>query len=119
MKKASGLIAALLVSALATGCVYVDGDVTKDEDWQVTQDKNRNLISELELGMSRSEVIGRLGTPNDSEAFTSGGEEVRVLFYRTRHADSDGETTRSETTPLVFRGGKLVGWGDAVYAELR
>jgi hypothetical protein len=59
-----------------------------------------------------------LGLPADSEAFTDGDDEVRVLFYRTQRRHSDGDTTRDETTPLVFRNDLLVGWGDAVYAEL-
>ena len=61
----------------------------------------------------------RLGTPADSEAFTRDGEEVRVLFYRTQHRHSDGETSRDETTPLVFRSGELVGWGQRVYDSVR
>ena len=55
----------------------------------------------------------------DSEAFMDDGEEVRVLFYRTNHKHSDGETTRDETTPLVFRNDQLVGWGTRVYESLR
>ncbi|MFV8817616.1 DUF3192 domain-containing protein [Haliea sp. E17] len=114
-----GLIAILLLSLAATGCVYVGGDVSGDEDWKQTQDKNRNAISSLDLGMSFNAVVERMGTPDDSEAFTDNGDEVRVLFYRTRHTNSDGETTRDETTPLVFRNGKLIGWGEEVYGDLR
>ncbi len=119
VKLSTGLSAALLLSVLTTGCVYVDGELVHDDDWKATQDKNRSAISELNMGMSRDQVIAKLGAPADSEAFTQDGEEVRVLFYRTRHAHSDGETTRDETTPLVFRSDKLVGWGDAVYQSLR
>ncbi|HBO12182.1 MAG TPA: hypothetical protein DD491_05290, partial [Halieaceae bacterium] len=61
----------------------------------------------------------RLGTPADSEAFTRDGEEFRVLFYRTRHRHSDGETSRDETTPVVFRNDELVGWGQRVYDTVR
>jgi hypothetical protein len=41
------------------------------------------------------------------------------LFYRTQRKHSDGETTRDETTPLVFRDNRLIGWGDGVYNDLR
>ncbi|TGD75862.1 DUF3192 domain-containing protein [Mangrovimicrobium sediminis] len=108
-----------LFSLLTAGCVFIDGEHVKDTDWEVEQRDNRAAISKLEIGMTREAVLDRLGTPNDSEAFTADGEEVRVLFYRTRHTTSDGRTTRDETTPLVFRGDRLVGWGDEVYSDLR
>ena len=68
--------------------------------------------------MERSQVVGRLGAPHFSEAFTRDGEEFRVLFFRTRHRHSDGETSRDETTPLVFRNDTLIGWGDDVLASV-
>lgn len=36
-----------------------------------------------------------------------------ILRYRTHHRHSDGETTRDETTPLVFVDGTLAAWGEA------
>ena len=45
------------------------------------------------------------------------GSEIEVLFFRTRHRHSDGETTPDETTPLVFVDGELVGWGAAAYED--
>lgn len=108
-----------LLSVAATGCVYINGERVGHENWKEEQRTNSELISQLDMGMGRSTVVGKLGTPAESEAFESGGEEVRVLFYRTRHKHSDGRTTRDETTPLVFRNDVLVGWGDSVYAEFR
>jgi hypothetical protein len=113
------LCTAALVTVALSGCVYVNGKQVDMDDWRETQSNNREAISKLNVGMSRSAVIDRLGTPDDSEAFTENGEEYRVLFYRTRHKHSDGETTRDETTPLVFRNDELVGWGNAVYEGLR
>jgi hypothetical protein len=107
----------LLLCLASTGCVYVNGERI-DDDWRASQRENREAISRLELGMSHSAVIERLGTPADSEAFTRDGEQVRVLFYRTQHAHSDGETTRDETTPVVFRSDRLIGWGNSVYQSL-
>jgi hypothetical protein len=112
-----GLVA--LLSIAATGCVYVNGENVGIDDWKKEQRVNREEISNLEIGMTRGAVVNRLGTPSDSEAFSHEGEEVRVLFYRTRHKNSDGETSRDETTPLVFKNDLLLGWGDGVYADLR
>ncbi len=113
----ASLIALLTVAS--TGCVYINGERIGHQDWKEEQRLNSELISQLDMGMERSTVVGKLGTPADSEAFENNGEEHRVLFYRTRHTLSDGRTTRDETTPLVFKNDVLVGWGDAVYAELR
>lgn len=110
-------IAAMLVTALS-GCVFIDGEYVDRDDWRGEQKDNRKAISKLEIGMDRDAVVERLGTPSDSEAFTADSGEVRVLFYRTKRKHSDGETSRDETTPLVFEDDILIGWGDAVYAEV-
>ena len=112
------LVASL--SLIATGCVFIDGKHVNKDDWWDTQRDNREAISRLDIGMEREAVIARLGAPDDSEAFnTDNGEEVRVLFYRTTHKHSDGETTRDETTPLVFQDDVLTGWGHSVYEAVR
>jgi len=106
-----------LLGVLATGCIYVDGERIDNDEWRDTQRTNREQISRLELGMTRSAVVSALGLPAESEAFDRDGKEVRVLFYRTQHKHSDGETSRDETTPVVFENDVLVGWGNAVYAR--
>ncbi len=111
------LAAVAAFSFLASGCVYINGELVSD-DWKHEQCDNRQQISQLEMGTPRSAVMESMGLPADSEAFTDGDDEVRVLFYRTQRRHSDGDTTRDETTPLVFRNDLLVGWGDAVYSEL-
>ena len=105
---------------LLSGCVVVNGESGwHDSHWQKEQRKNREAIAELQIGMERSQVVSRLGVPEFSEAFTRDGEEFRVLFFRTRHRHSDGETSRDETTPLIFRNDTLIGWGDDVLASIR
>jgi outer membrane protein assembly factor BamE (lipoprotein component of BamABCDE complex) len=119
-------LAITLVLAATLGlqaCVVaVDRDDDTDwrgTDWRETQERNRDAIARLDLGISQDEVISRLGAPDSSEAFSDGRFEYRLYFYRTRHRYSDGETTRDETTPLLFRDGALVGWGDEVMHEFR
>ena len=119
MKALPRLMLVTLLAATVTGCVFIDGEHVDRDDWRSAQEDNREAISRLSIGMSREAVVERLGTPADSEAFTRDGEEVRVLFYRTRHRHSDGETSRDETTPVVFRNDELVGWGQRVYDTVR
>ena len=119
MKSLVRFCAVSLLTLAAAGCVYIDGEHVDDNDWREEQRDNRALISQLDVGMERDAVVQRLGVPADSEAFDLNGDQIRVLFYRTRHKHSDGDTTRDETTPLVFRDDVLVGWGQAVYNDLR
>ncbi len=108
-----------LLALSSVGCVFIDGELVNNDSWKGEQRDNREAISHLQIGALRAEVLEELGTPDDSEAFTREGEEVRVLFYRTQRRHSDGETTRDETTPLVFRNDLLVGWGEDVYRDQR
>jgi len=114
-------IRALLIAALATslaGCVFAiggDGDEQHKDAHTRIEERNRSLIGLLPLGGSISDVQNQLGTPDFSEALRGKDGEYRVLRYRTQHAHSDGDTTRDETTALVFLNGKLVGIGDAAY----
>ncbi|MCW8878164.1 MAG: DUF3192 domain-containing protein [Kangiellaceae bacterium] len=114
----SALAAAMVLSL--SGCIVVGGDHDwNDEDWRVQQKENREIISELELNTERSRVLTRLGAPNFSEAFTKDGDDYRILFYRTQHRHSDGDTTKDETTPLVFKNDKLIGWGEKILDSVR
>jgi len=108
-----------LLSVVASGCVFIDGEHVKVDDWRDDQRDNRQMISQLEIGSTRSAVVQEMGTPSDSEAFTVDNEEIRVLFYRTQRKHSDGETSRDETTPLIFKYDLLVGWGENTYRNLR
>lgn len=100
------------------GCIIVN-DHGWNDDWEEEQVSNREAIASLDIGMERSVVMQRLSMPEFSEAYTHDGEEYRVLFFRTQHRHSDGETTRDETTPLVFRNNTLIGWGEEAYAAVR
>lgn len=117
-------IRAVLLLALATGlggCVFAiggDGDDYQHKDAHTkTEERNRSLIGLLPLGSPLAEVQSQLGTADFSEALRGKEGEYRVLRYRTQHLHSDGDTTRDETTALVFLNGKLSGIGDAAYAK--
>jgi outer membrane protein assembly factor BamE (lipoprotein component of BamABCDE complex) len=120
MKRFTRSLAALAAVSVLSGCVIVAGDHEwNHDDWEDQQQHNREAIARLDIGMERMTVLDRLGSPNFSEAYTRDGDEYRVLFFRTQHRHSDGDTTKDETTPLVFRNDKLIGWGDEAYATHR
>ncbi|MBU1618788.1 MAG: DUF3192 domain-containing protein [Gammaproteobacteria bacterium] len=106
-----------------SGCVVAIGG--KDENgssnnssWKKAQKLNNQVISQLNLGTALDSVRGQLGAPDFSESFLEGDKETVVLFYRTHHQHSDGETSKDECTPLVFKNGVLTGWGEKAYRQL-
>ena len=121
----AALIAIPLTFSL-TGCVIVANDDGARADWlgdnssgwEKTQKENKRKISELEVGASFASVRSELGTPEFNEAYSENGKAYQVLFYRTRHKHSDGQTTKNECTPLIFIDGKLSSWGDKAYNKL-
>lgn len=123
----STLKAALLIIPLSfslTGCIIVNSDEvdpdnwSSSSDWKKEQRINKEKIATLELGDSYNSVKNTMGTPDLNEAFEDNGETVQVLFYRTKHVHSDSQTTKDECTPLIFKNGKLVGFGHKAYNKL-
>lgn len=102
---------------LLGGCVVAMGDVMSDREDD--ERANREAISRLDTGMTIEAVRSRLaGAPDFSESIESEDGDYRVLFYRTQRREADGMTTRDETTPLIFRNGELVGWGETAWMDL-
>jgi hypothetical protein len=92
---------------------------------------NQSKTLGLAVGMTKAEAVAVMGTtpyevatgpvaresipnPYTSETFTgAGGSQIEVLYY----AASEGsripmQALRLQLLPLVFRSGRLVGWGD-------
>jgi len=105
-----------------SGCVVAvgghDDDDHQNSAWRKTQKHNNQVISTLQTGASLESVRAQLGTPDFSESFQKNGSETVVLFYRTQHEHSDGETSKDECTALIFNNGLLTGWGDKAYRQL-
>lgn len=118
-----------LASLGLSGCVVNVGDGESgwdsSESWEKVQEKNRNNLIKLSLGMGKDQVMTLMGTADLSEAYIQqsaqqgeANKEVLVLFYRTQHTHSDGKTTKDECTPIVLSNNALVGWGDTAYSKI-
>jgi hypothetical protein len=121
MHKTLPALALAMALPILGGCVVAVGDVKSDReaDWQDLERNNREAISRLDSGMTIESVRGRLGaSPEFSESIETDDGNYRVLFYRTQRREADGMTTRDETTPLIFRDGELVGWGETAWMDL-
>lgn len=120
MKKVLLAIAAT-APLLLSGCVVSvggDGDSHYSADWEDREYNNRKHIAKLEQEMSYESVVRKMGVADFNEMHQRDDGTYRVLFYRTQRTKDDGVTTKDECTPLVFRNGSLIGWGDSAYTHI-
>jgi hypothetical protein len=110
------LLLATAVASLSACVIHVGGD-DRDDSWRIIERRNVDRIEALPMGVSTQDARERLGEPNFIEAFTSSRGDYKVLFYRTHRNKADGDTSKDETTPLVFKDGRLIGYGDRVYQD--
>jgi len=75
--------------------------------------ESMTLSTRLELRMTKGEVQRLLGQPDRTEGFLMGDKGVIIWFYSLK--DRRG---RQVATPLVFKEGRLVGWGEAYYQRV-
>ncbi|GAB2189019.1 hypothetical protein MAH1_06260 [Sessilibacter sp. MAH1] len=108
-------VLSLGLTSLLSGCIFVAGNTASD--WSASHNITAEKISLLDLGQSRDSVVEKLGSPEKSEAFTINNSEIYVLYYST--TDSDDKDGEKITTPLVFKSGKLLGWGQEVLDDYR
>ena len=88
-------------------------------DWEDRQAFNKRFINELSLEnqINKSYIIESLGSPDITEAKHIEEYAFQVMFYRTQHQQSDGITTKDECTPLLFKDGRLIAWGNGAYEQ--
>ncbi|MHC5063533.1 MAG: DUF3192 domain-containing protein [Planctomycetota bacterium] len=128
----------LLVPGLGlSSCVIrVDADEWQSDeirssdrvDIRELRSENRRKLNDLELGMEREAVenimgksaawvgssIGWIDSPYKTESYTNdAGDSILILSYLTHVTKRDNIIEDDELTPVAFKGGKLVGWGQA------
>lgn len=112
------LCLAIPLSMSLSGCVIsVDGDGSYSS-WQHRENKNREVINNLSPGLVVRDVTDRMGTPDFSELYQKDNANYKVLYFRTQRRDGDGITTKDECTPVIFKDGILVGWGDSAFRNI-
>ena len=125
-------VVGLILTIILTGCASL-GYVTLDD----VRNKNRENLSQLVIGMEKSEVLQVMGTetittqeityttwpiPDKENKKISNpykvevlkgkdGQIYEVLLYYTDIKKMDGAITDDELTPLIIKDGKLQGWG--------
>ena len=69
----------------------------------------------LRVGMTKAEVLAVMGEPERRESFN----QPDVWFYYFDINWLDGFITEDECFPLLFKDGKLLGWGNSFYTRHR
>ncbi|MBB1438712.1 DUF3192 domain-containing protein [Shewanella sp. SG41-4] len=91
--------------------IFVYEPQPEDRAWDDRQAFNLQKMSEVSFGQSLDEIRTLLGSADFVEAKTGIDGQYQVMYYRTHHIKSDGETTKEECTPLLFRDNLLIAWG--------
>jgi len=80
--------------------------------------KNNENLMQVDVGMSKDQVLASMGTPQLSELYHNiEGREVQVLYYLTERDYPAAVSIRERCTPLVFVEDKLQGWGESAYMK--
>jgi len=74
---------------------------------------NKEKLDVLRVGMTKQEVLNAVGEPLRDEIFN----KPDIWYYYTDLKWSDGRISSDECTPLVFKSGRLAGWGNDYLKE--
>ena len=88
---------------LTSGCAYHE------------QMSNLENSKKLRRNMSKAQVLKIMGEPVKNQKYSG----PNVWFYYTHTEWNDGYTTEDECLPLIFKNGKLDGWGWNYYEKAR
>ena len=85
--------------------------------WPGGIEKNRKNLMKLEIDMSKGQVIDIMGEPSNREVYKMDDSDTLEFFiYLTKYTYS-GSIPDSDTTPICFQNGKLIGWGRIFYVQ--
>jgi len=103
------LFAFLIIGCASGGIAY-----------RMVNKNNTNIknLEKSEIGMTKTEILTLMGTPDKSEDFERKGVAVEVLYYLTSGSYSPGTGWQHiDSTPVVFEAGILKGWGKYYYEQ--
>jgi len=96
-----------LIIILSVSCLFINGCAIIH---QIEADENLKNITQLEVGMTKDEVIFIMNTPQKIEAYGN----TELLIYRTIPLLEFGTAT-DEYTSLCIKDSILTGWSRKYY----
>lgn len=109
MLTAKNTILFLCISAMAAmlcGCEYCSTGY-----WEAKASSDK--LNNLRTGMNKEQVVKVMGEPLKNQVYN----KPDIWYYYTQIKWSDSIVSRDECTPLFFKGGILVGWGEQYYKD--
>jgi outer membrane protein assembly factor BamE (lipoprotein component of BamABCDE complex) len=97
----------LMLCVFAAGCESLN-------PYKVAE-KNVNNTKQLRVGMTKAQVLAIMGEPLKDEGFA----RPDIWYYYFENNWLDGMITEEECFPLIFKDGKLIGWGNNFHARWR
>lgn len=119
-----GLFAALLI-ALYPLATWLALNVYQDDPdsmaWTDREAFNRKFISNLAPNstVTQDQIRQKLGGPDITEAYQLGADLYQLVYYRTQRDISDGITTKTECTALLYLNRRLIAVGDTARQQFR
>lgn len=110
----------ILKSIFVMAVLLISGCANEWQGYADLRAQNRASLMNLELGMSKSQVVstfgdksyGEISNPFKREIFPAKDGNVEVLYYYTEYIDyRAGKGWESGVTPVVLKDNKVVGWG--------
>jgi len=85
----------------------------------VHAEENRYRLSWVKVGMTKGNVYDKMGCPQRTEKVEVNGTHYEIWYYLTkRYALGQTRLLPQNTTPLIFKNNKLIGWGREYYNYL-
>lgn len=108
-----------IYALFALSVLFFYEDDPDQMSWEERQAFNKRFIANLSELQDKSKtfIIDKLGSPDITEAKKRNSDTYQVMFYRTQHKKSDGITTKEECTPILFKNGQLIAWGESAYNQ--
>lgn len=79
---------------------------------------NRKAMFNLNIGMTKDNVLNIMGQPRKSEVYSKNGKSIEFWLYMTEGVTTDDRRLRdSNFTPIAFENGRVTGWGRNFYDE--
>lgn len=89
--------------------------------WTDREAYNRKFINALQpnLIVTQDQIRQKLGGPDITEAYQAGTDLYQLVYYRTQRDISDGITTKTECTALLYLNRRLIAVGDSAVQQFR
>lgn len=120
-----------MVLLLSIGLHSAHAEKVETVSYSTLLSRNLTNLNKLSIGMTKQQAVDLMGTfqsrtansvvpnPYMSEPILVSGKTYEVLWYLTRKYPPFTPIKKSQATPVVFKDGKVIGWGDSFLDSIK